>query len=318
VQVLHQHDHRTGLVQHELRHGVRDLALEVVAGRLDPAPAGQREEARELRIHLLDLPVPDADLGRELLLGDVRRIVRCELEEVPQHREHRVVGHELVHRRAAALEEADRAAVEPAPELVEQPRLAAAGFAHHRDDAERIVRDPPERDFEPRELGLAADQRRQPALGRDRHRRRPRRASEHLVGRDGLALATDVERSRRLDEEEAAHQAIGGVAHENGARARGRLQARRQVRRVADRRVVHLEAVPDRADDDGASVDADPRLQLDAELGADRVGERTERLARMASAARMARWGASSCAIGAPKSAIRPSPTSVLTMPPKR
>ena len=67
--------------------------------------------------------------------------------------------------------------------------------------------------------------------------------------------------------EEAAHQALGGVADQDRARRRQRLQARGEVGRVADRRVVHLEVVADRADDDRAGVDADAQLELDAALG---------------------------------------------------
>ena len=66
------------------------------------------------------------------------------------------------------------------------------------------------------------------------------------------------------------------LAEDDGARLGGGLQARREVDRVADRRVVHPQRVPDPPHDDLAAVQAHPHLH-DPLGAADRDGIGAER-----------------------------------------
>src|SRR5213593_2464412 len=75
-----------------------------------------------------------------------------------------------------------------------------------------------------------------------------------------------------------ADRLVRRLGDHHAPRARGLLHARREVRRVADRGVVHPEVVADPAHDDGPRVDADPHLQTEAALGLELLRVIAERL----------------------------------------
>src|SRR5262249_62426107 len=76
---------------------------------------------------------------------------------------------------------------------------------------------------QPRQLALAADERRESALLRDVHLGDAAVPIMDRVRRDRLAFAAHAEGTHRLDREEAAHQAMGGIADQDRAGLRGRL-----------------------------------------------------------------------------------------------
>ena len=92
-------------------------------------------------------------------------------------------------------------------------------------------------------------------------------------------------------------------------------EPRGEVGGVAHRRVVHAQVTPDGAHHHRTGIDADPDPEVDAVTSAARDREAARGRPWMPSAARSARWAWSSWAIGAPKSAITPSPRNWLIVP---
>ena len=148
------------------------------------------------------------------------------------------------------------------------------------------------------ELVLAPDQRREPL------------AVQRLEAALGATLAFDPPGGERLGEalealraevgqlEQPADQPARRLADHDAARLGERLQPGREVRRLADHRLLLRRALADQlADHDQAGRDADP--------GRQRLARRRRQLARppsiSASPARTARSASSSCACGQPK-----------------
>ena len=131
-----------------------------------------------------------------------------------------------------------------------------------------------------RELLLAADQRRQAgalqrleaALGRG-----PRRATRQAAHRLGEAL--ERLRPEIVELEQAADQPPGRLGDHDAARLGQRLQPGREVRRLADHRLLLRRTLADQiADHDEPGGDADPgRKRLAAGVVEPRHGRRTQR-----------------------------------------
>ena len=148
------------------------------------------------------------------------------------------------------------------------------------------------------ELVLAPDQRRETL------------AVQRLEAALGATLAFDPPGRQRLGEalealraevgqlEQPADQPPRRLADHHAARRRERLQPRREVRRLADHRLLLRRALADQlADHDQAGGDADPRRQRLAR----RRRQPRRRASTSASPARTARSASSSCACGQPK-----------------
>src|SRR5207249_10408342 len=108
-------------------------------------------------------------------------------------------------------------ALEPPPELVEEARLAEPRIADHGDDLRLAPFEPPETRLELRQLLVAPHERRQAALGGDRHGRRGRALAQDLVGRHRLALALDHERPGGPHLKEPAYQPGGAPTRQDRA-----------------------------------------------------------------------------------------------------
>ena len=221
LQVLeHHHDGpRFGLGHQQSPQGIEGLAPELLGRLLGEGLDGQRQEAAEERVGALHLLVRAAELRRHLGARRLDGLVPFEIEVASEHHHERVVGQRLHHRRAAALEERHVSARKAVLELVDQARLAAAGVADHGDDLGLFVGQPGEGFDQAGQLALAPHERREAALLRDAH---PGHAAEPVLDRvrhDRLALAAHTEGPDGLDAEEAAHQAVGGFADQDGARA---------------------------------------------------------------------------------------------------
>ena len=147
-------------------------------------------------------------------------------------------------------------------ELEEESALAEAGVAgdHHHLPAPfpRLL----EALAQHRQLARPADERREPALGGDVQARAAAAGPEHLEGaRGGAALGGDLPEIQRL--EIALDGGVGCLADHHAARPGRLLHAGSEVRRVADRGVVHAQVIADLADHHRTGVETDPELKAD-------------------------------------------------------
>ena len=117
-------------------------------------------------------------------------------------------------------------------------------------------------------------------------------------GRERLGEALEPLRAEVGELEQAADQPARRLADHHAARLGQRLQPRREVRRLADHRLLARRAFADQlADHDQAGRDADPGRERSRPLRRLRAGT----AATSASPARTARSASSSCARGQPK-----------------
>ena len=120
------------------------------------------------------------------------------------------------------------------------------------------------------QLGVPPDKSGQAATG-GRLQARPRRAcSRHLVDLDGVGEPLHRHGAERLHGNVTFHQLQGPRRQENGAWARQLLHARREMRGLADGRVVGAEIVADGAHDHLARIESNPDLDIHA-MGATHV-----------------------------------------------
>ena len=149
----------------------------------------------------------------------------------------------------------------PLEKLAHQPRLAHARLADQcQDTAASGIRLGGETSKHI-DLGLSADERGKPARRRRLQAVAHSRGAEQLEGLHLVGKSFDLHRAKRADLDKALHlaQSVGG--QQNRSRARQRLHARRHMGGLAERRVVDIEIVGDRAHDHFAGVDAHADLQ---------------------------------------------------------
>ena len=260
------------------------------------------DERALLRVgdHLLDHPgqLCERGLGR-LVLADPR--------PHPHHLGERPEGDRVAVGEAAALVPPDGLdeAVDVLLELPGEARLADAGDPDDREEVRLLlVGRAVEELLDEAQLAVAADERRlEPggaslaaAVG-DHAQRAPE------LG--GLALALELVRARVLVGDRRLAGAPRRVADEHRARLGRRLDARRGVDEVARDHALALGAERDRrlaGEDAGADAQRPRRDPRTAETSS--------------SAARTARSASSSCATGAPQTAITASPMNFSTRPP--
>ena len=184
-----------------------------------------------------------------------RRDVEVGLEQIDD----RCPGAGAARRDRGAFQHQPRAHPRAARELVEQPRLADARIADQGDDLALPGRGQLVRPIERRQLVPAADEGREAAAGRCLEAR-ARRTDAHQIERlDRLRQALHRHLPQRPQVDEAFGEAGGRRGQPDGARARQLLHPAREMDRRADRVVVHAEVVADRADQDLARVQPDPR-----------------------------------------------------------
>ena len=127
--------------------------------------------------------------------------------------------------------------------------------------ARRSLEAVPER----RHLALAPDERRQSPFGLDLEpaaRARERATTCHA--RTGAALPLSDNMPSGSDVEVGRRSAAASSRRHDRARVRRLLESRRDVRRVADGRVVHPQVVPDAADHDKPGVQPLTHLEADS------------------------------------------------------
>ena len=149
-------------------------------------------------------------------------------------------------------------------EFVDEARLAHPGLGNERHDLTVTVTGELLRPAKLLELGVAADEARQPATG-DGLEPGPRRANaRQLVDFQRVGEPLDRHRAERLHRDEAFCELKRRWRQQDAARARELLHARGQMRRPADGRVVHVQITADGAHHDLAGVQPDADLQVHA------------------------------------------------------
>ena len=138
-------------------------------------------------------------------------------------------------------------------ELPEHPGLSQTGLAHERHDLTLSGRRARKGGRQQLHLGLAADETGEPAE-RGYLKPCPRVADpDDLVNLHRL----DTHRTERSRLDVSRREPARLSGHQDAARLGRLLHAGRQVRRLTDRRVVHVEIAADRPHDDFAGVEAD-------------------------------------------------------------
>ena len=115
--------------------------------------------------------------------------------------------------------------------------------------------------------------------GRERLETRPGGPGTHeLKDLHGMRQPLDRDRTKRFDLDQAFGEPEGLRRQQNASRGGELLHARRQVRRLANGRVVHMQVVADGPHHDLAGIEADPDLDLDPVGMADFVTVASNRL----------------------------------------
>ena len=145
-------------------------------------------------------------------------------------------------------------------ELVDEARLAHARLGDERHDLAVTATGELLGAAELLQLGVAADEPRQTPTG-DGLEPGPRRAgTRHFVDFHRVGEPLHRHGAERLHGDEAFRQRQRRRRQQDAARAGELLHARRQMRRPADGRVVHVQIAADGAHDDLAGVQPDADL----------------------------------------------------------
>ena len=167
----------------------------------------------------------------------------------------------------------DRAAAQHFPtgertgleELPVESRLAHAGLAHDTDDLAAAACGLLPEGVEHLQLRAASDEGAQAARRSSRQSALDRARPEELEYLDGLGQTLDCSRSKGFEGDKAIHESQR-LGREDNRAGRGELfHAGREVRRLPDRGVVHVQVTSDRPHDHLTRVQADADPHLHAE-----------------------------------------------------
>ena len=238
------------------------MAKGLVLARQLEQLAEERQDVVRTGLELLDTPA-------KLFLDLQGRVPLLDLEAGPEDLEQRQVRCAVAIGRALALEPRDRLTLQRLPELEQQPRLADTRLA---DDTHDLAL-PGSRALpalaEEAQLPPSTRQGTQPALHADLEAAAPRAPPRDVEDPHRLGPALDGDGPQRLGADVALHGPVRGLGHEHVAGLGERLQARRQVRRVADGGVVHAQVVADAPHDHRSGIDAEPQPEIDTQLPPD-------------------------------------------------
>jgi hypothetical protein len=154
-----------------------------------------------------------------------------------------------------------RVVAQAAAKLVDEPGLADPRLADDEDDLTLPSLDLGEGVEKKLELALAPDKRSEPVVGSDLQPGPGLPRGQDLPRADRLRLPLEGQFGEGPRMEVARDEAVGRLRDDDATGLGRLLEARGDVRRVADRRVVHAEVVSDTAHDDEAGVDALPDLE---------------------------------------------------------
>ena len=222
----------------------------------------------------IDLPHPLPEL-----CGYLEGVVPfLDLKARAQDLLHGQVGSALCVREATALEPGDPLALERAPKLVEQARLADPRFAHDGDHLAAAFLGAREAVVEQAELALATRQPREAPLRGELHPRPCPLTTNHPVGGDRLAAPLHLQEADWVAPHVSFDEPVGGSGEDDRARFGLRLHARRQIGGVSDGRVVHAQVVADPADHHRPRVEAHSQAELQSLLAPQLFAESTDGL----------------------------------------
>jgi len=145
-------------------------------------------------------------------------------------------------------------------ELPVQPGLADPGLADHRDDLPAPGLGSLQGLAELIDLAVAADEAGQSPRGRGVQPRPDRARPDHLVDLDRFGQAPHRDRPPGHDLEVALREMQRRRSHQDGAGGGQLLHSRRQVCRLAQRDIVHVQVGVDGPDHDLSRVESDPDL----------------------------------------------------------
>jgi hypothetical protein len=264
-------DHEKGLLtrlpQQQPPHGVKGLPAPL--SRLERLPRGvvhgHVEQGQQRWQRRLERAVEREQLAGHLLPDLAQVVPVLDLEIALEQVDHRPVARRLAVRHGGALEDQPALQAMRVDELVDEAGLAHARLADHRRHLPMTVAGELLGAAELLQLGGAAGEARKPAPG-GRLQPGPREPRPcHLVNVHRVGEPPDRHGAKRLHLDVALDQRQRSGRDHDGAGISDLLHPGSEVRRLADRRVVHVQIAADGAHDDF------PRVQPDADLHDGRV-----------------------------------------------
>ncbi len=232
--------------------GIERLPVGVIDGHI--------EEGQQRRQHGLQRFVQGEELARHLLADLAVGLAIVDLEVGLEEVDDGQVAGRLAVGHGACFQ--DQPVLDPvgAGELVHEAGLPHAGFPHDGDElAVALVREG-QRAADLLDLGVSADKSRQSTGGGRVKPGAHGPGSHEFADLHRLGPALHGQGAEGLDLDVAFSQLQRGRAEENAARLRKLLHPGREVRRLADRRVVHVQIGPDGAHHDLPGVEPDADL----------------------------------------------------------
>ena len=276
MEVLEHREQRPDLAlpQQQALQGV-ERALPSLGGieRRKRAVRGERVQQRQQGRD----GVPQALVERQHVSGDLgadraRVVAVRDLEVRLEEIDDRQVRGRLPVRHGEALEDEPSLGPMGMDELVEEAGLPHAGLPDDGHDLAVPATGSLEGPLELPHLAVAPDEPGEPLRGGGAQARPQGSSPDQLVDLDGVREALERHGAERRDLDEPLGQAERAGGDQRGPRACELLHAPGQVRRLAHRRVVHVEIAADRADDDLARVEPDPDLHVQSLLAPQLLG----------------------------------------------
>ena len=242
----------------EARERVQDTApalawVERVPRVIDGERVQQRQESGDRGA---EVPVERQDLVRHLRRHLRRRVAVVQFEVRSEELDDRRPTGALLVRERARLQDAPLLRELRGDELVNEAGLAHAGLGRDRRELAAPLRSLAEDPLEPLELCLPPDEQGEPlGAGGSDDRPRARRAYE-LVHLQRCVESLDRPRAERLDGDAGLREPERPLADQDRSWRGHLFHPCRQVGRLTNGGVVHVEVVPDRAHDHLARVDA--------------------------------------------------------------
>jgi hypothetical protein len=153
---------------------------------------------------------------------------------------------------------------------VDEARLANTGLSRYPNDLAMSGPYPFQHLRQALHFGRTPDEGREPVPRRPRHQTRARWAgARKFVGFHRVAQTLDWDGSAMAHFYKALRQAKGLTGDQHRGGRGGLLDACREMRRLADGRIVHVEIVADGTNDDLARIKPDSDLHVDSVRAAD-------------------------------------------------
>ena len=236
-------------------------------GRIERLPLrvlGRHVEQRQERRQTAFLrAVQRHELPRQLLAHRARAVAVLDGEIALEEIDHRQIGRRLTVRDRAGLEDEPAVDAGRVGDFPDQARLAHAGFPDHRHHLPMAAAGAAQRLAELVQLARAPHEAGQAARRRRVQPRAQGPGPPQLVDRDRLLQPLHRHRPQGVDLDVALHQPQGLAGQQGGPWSGELFHARRQMRRLPHRRVVHVQIIADRPHDHLTGVQPDPDLHIE-------------------------------------------------------